>query len=53
VRQIIERTTDKVVTAGAYLESPRYPNGTRNSEVGYGRINPKRALSFAITLIPH
>jgi subtilisin family serine protease len=46
VRYIIEVTADKV---GGYMYSndPQHPNGTWNSEMGYGRINVANALIFA------
>jgi hypothetical protein len=50
VRSIIERTTEKVGTL-AYAEDPNFPNGTRNQEMGYGRINALRALDLADLMI--
>lgn len=50
VRSIIERTAEKVGTV-AYVETPGYPNGTWNQEMGYGRINALRSLDFADVMI--
>ena len=41
VKNTIEKTADKV---GPYSYSEIRPNGTWNTQVGYGRINVKRAL---------
>ena len=49
IRDIIERTADKV--GGAYAEAAGFTNGTRNNQMGYGRINMFRALDFADTSI--
>ena len=48
VRQILELNTDKI---GSYTFSPSVlgqPNGTWNSEVGYGRLNACQAVLGAI-----
>ncbi len=50
VRNIIERTAEKVGTI-AYAETPGYPNGTWNQDMGYGRINVLQALDFADVMI--
>lgn len=48
VREIIERTCDKI-SPDLYTYSlvAAKPNGTWNSETGYGRINAERALEVA------
>jgi hypothetical protein len=50
IRNIIERTTAKVGTL-AYAEQAGFPNGTRNQEMGYGRIDIFQALDFADVMI--
>ena len=46
IRTIIERSAAKV-GALAYAEQVGFPNGTRNQEMGYGRIDVFQALDFA------
>jgi subtilisin family serine protease len=50
VRNIIERTAEKVGSI-PYADEINYFNGTRNHEMGYGRINMLRSLDFADVLI--
>ncbi len=50
IRRIIERTAAKVGTLG-YAEQAGFANGTRNQEMGYGRIDIFRALDFADVMI--
>jgi hypothetical protein len=50
VRSIIERTAFKPPNA-VFADDPRYPNGTRNAELGYGRIDAFRAVDFADVMI--
>lgn len=48
VREIIERTCDKISPSTyTYSIVPHKRNGTWSEEVGYGRINVERALTFA------
>ena len=50
VRNIIEKTAAKVGTLG-YAEQAAFFNGTRNEEMGYGRIDIFKALDFADIMI--
>lgn len=50
VRTIIERTVEKV-GALAYAETVAFLTGTRNAQMGYGRINVHRALDYADMMI--
>lgn len=47
-RIILESNVDKI-TGYSYTSTSNQPNGTWNNEVGYGRINAKKALENAIT----
>ncbi|MGD2068857.1 MAG: S8 family serine peptidase [Gemmatimonadota bacterium] len=46
VRRLIERTAEKVGSV-AYADDVDFPNGSRNQEMGHGRINVFRALDQA------
>tara|TARA_R110002167_G_scaffold232047_3_gene437309 strand:- start:1108 stop:3792 length:2685 start_codon:yes stop_codon:yes gene_type:complete len=50
VRNVIERTAAKVGSL-AYTEVSNFLNGTRNEEMGYGRIDAFQAVDFADVLI--
>ena len=50
VRSIIERTAEKVGPV-PYVDMIGWPNGTRNSEYGYGRISARHALDLGDVLI--
>ena len=50
VRNIIERTAARVGGL-AYAEMAGFPNGTRNEEMGYGRIDVFQGLDFADMMI--
>jgi len=50
VRDAIERSADKAGTL-AYADTPGYPNGSWNQEMGYGRINAYKALDLADLLL--
>lgn len=50
VRKIIEGTAAKVGTI-AYADNPDFPHGTRNQEMGYGRIDAFQGLDFADVMI--
>ncbi|MBM7505170.1 S8 family serine peptidase [Agromyces aurantiacus] len=43
IRRRIETTADKVGTV-PYAQQAGFPNGTRNDQMGYGRVNARRAL---------
>lgn len=46
-REILERNVDKV-SGYNYSNNSAQPNGTWNNEVGYGRINAKKAVEQAL-----
>ena len=50
VRSIIEKTAAKGGSL-AYTNMPDFPNGPRNEEMGYGRIDAFRALDIADLMI--
>ena len=50
IRNVIEQTADKVGTI-AYNDQPAFANGTRNQEMGYGRINLFKGLDYANIMI--
>lgn len=50
VRDRIEQSVDKVGTL-PYAAAAGFPNGTRNQEMGYGRINVLRALQKTTPVI--
>jgi subtilisin family serine protease len=50
IRAVIERTAVKPA-ALAFADDPAYPHGSRNAEVGYGRIDAYRAVDFADVMI--
>ena len=50
VRRTIERTADKTGTT-AYAETAGNDNGTWNQNMGYGRINVRKALDLADLMI--
>jgi hypothetical protein len=50
VRRIIERTADKVGSV-PYDVYDGFPNGTRNEEMGYGRLNAFHAVDLADVMI--
>lgn len=50
VRSILEKTAAKVGALG-YAEQAAFLNGTRNEEMGYGRVDIFKALDFADVMI--
>jgi subtilisin family serine protease len=50
VRRVIERTADKTGTT-AYAETAGHDSGTWNQNMGYGRINVRKALDHADLMI--
>ena len=50
MRRIIERTAEKGGVV-AYSEMTGYANGTRNQEMGYGRINVYHSLDYSDIMI--
>jgi hypothetical protein len=52
VRNLIEKTAEKVGSGNTYHDDTDFPNGTYNSEMGYGRINVLKALQKAALEFP-
>lgn len=50
VRDIIEQTAERVGSV-AYATMSGYPNGTRNQQMGYGRINALNAVAAAAQFV--
>jgi subtilisin family serine protease len=52
VRNLIEKTAEKVGNGNMYHDDTDFPNGTYNPEMGYGRINVLKALQKAAPQFP-
>lgn len=51
VRQVLETNTDKVTSYNYTAGVPGQPNGSWNSEMGYGRVNAFKAVKSVVPFI--